>query len=57
MKKKQTIICITNLSSKIQKPKLNKTYIQWKNIIGPKIRIEKNIILLRPYETIWLSNK
>ncbi len=55
--KKQTIICITNLSSKIQKPKLNKTYIQWKNIIGPKIRIEKNIILLRPYETIWLSNK
>ena len=55
--KKQTIICITNLSSKIQKPKLNKTYIKWKNIIGPKIRIEKNIILLRPYETIWLSNK
>ncbi len=55
--KKQTIICITNLSSKIQKKRFNKIYYSWKNIIGPKIKIEKNMLILKPFETIWLSNK
>ena len=55
--KKQIIICITNLSSKVQKTSLNKVYYGWKNIIGPKIMIEKNTLILKPFETIWLSNK
>ena len=56
MNKKQTIICITNLSSKIQKPRLNKAFHSWKNIIGTRIEIKKNMLILRPFETIWLSN-
>ena len=37
--KEQTIICISNLSSKIQRVNLNKIYHNWKNLIGPKIKI------------------
>ena len=55
--KKQTIICITNLSSKHLYPKLNKKYLTWKNLINPKIQLEKkNSLRLKPFETIWLSN-
>ncbi len=55
--KKQTIICITNLSSKIQKVYLNKIYHNWKNLIGPKIEIKNKFLILKPFETIWLSNR
>ena len=55
--KKQTIICMTNLSSKIQNPNLNKIYHNWKNLIGPKLNIKKNLLVLKPFETIWLTNK
>ena len=55
--KKQTVICITNLSSTVQKIPFKKLYYDWKNIIGPKIRIEKKTLILEPFETIWLSNK
>ena len=54
--KKQTIICITSLSSKIQRCKLNGTYSKWKNLIGPQIKIIKKILVLKPFETVWLSN-
>ena len=56
--KKQTILCITNLSSKIQKTKISKKYHKMKNLINSKIQIEdKKFLVLRPFETIWLSNK
>ena len=55
--KKQSIICITNLSSKIQRTYLNKTYHSWNNLIGSKININNNFLILRPFETIWLSNR
>ncbi len=55
--KKQTIVCITNLSSTVQKIAFKKLYYDWKNIMGPKIEIEKNMLILKPFETIWLSNK
>ena len=54
--KKQTIICITSLSSKIQSCKLNGNYSKWKNLIGPKIKIIKKKLILKPFETVWLSN-
>ena len=55
--KKQTILCITNLTSKTQTLKLKNTYKKWKNLIKPLIKNEKNLFMLKPFETIWLSNK
>ena len=55
--KNQTIICITNLSSKIQKTHLNKIYHSWNNLIGSKIEIKNKLLILKPFETIWLSNR
>ena len=55
--KKQTILCITNLSSKTHKLILNKKFISWKNLIDQKINILPNKrIKLEPFQTIWLSN-
>ncbi len=55
--KKQTIMCITNLSSKIQGVRLNKIYHNWNNLIGSKIEIKNKLLILKPFETIWLSNR
>ena len=55
--KKQTIISITNCSSVDQYPKLNKKYSKWKNIINPKINSLNKSFKLKPFETMWLSNK
>ncbi len=55
--KKQTIICISNLSSTEQNTRIDKKYYNWKNLIGPKIIVKKNLLLLKPYQSIWLSNK
>ncbi len=55
--KEQTIICISNLSSKIQRVNLNKIYHNWKNLIGPKIKIKNKLLIVKPFETIWLSNR
>lgn len=57
MDKAQTIICITNLSSKIQRARLNKTYHNWNNLIRSKIEIKNKLLILKPFETIWLSNR
>ena len=55
--KKQTIICITNLSSKAQNLLLNNKFKNWKNLINQKINILPNKKLeLQPFQTIWLSN-
>ncbi len=56
--KRQIIICISNLTSKIVKPKLDKKFINWKNLINPQIKYNKlNSLELKPYETIWLTNE
>ena len=55
--KKQIILSITNLSSKTQNPKLNKIYFNWKNLMGQNVNIKKNMLILKPFETIWLTNK
>ncbi len=55
--KKQTIICITNVTSMTQNPKLNKKYNTWKNLINPKIKFNrKDYFRLKPFETMWLTN-
>ncbi len=56
--KKQTIICITNLSTKLQYIKINKNLIKYKDLLGKKIffTLDKKI-KLDPCQTIWLSNR
>ncbi len=54
--KKQTIFCITNLSSKIQRTRLSRSYHNWNSLIKSKIEIKNNFLILKPFETIWLSN-
>ena len=44
-------------SSKIQKTHLNKIYHSWNNLIGPKIETKNKLLMLKPFETIWLSNR
>ena len=55
--KKQSIICLTNLSSKAQYVPLNKKFRSWKNLINQKLYILPNKRLkLEPFQTVWLSN-
>ena len=56
--KKQTILCITNITSKLQNAKINKKYNKFKNLIDSNVKTKiLNSINLKPFETIWLSNK
>ena len=56
--KKQTIICITNLSTKLQYIKINKNLIKYRDLLSRKIlfTLDKRI-KLDPCQTIWLSNR
>ncbi|WP_440922426.1 alpha-amylase family glycosyl hydrolase [Candidatus Pelagibacter sp.] len=55
--KKQTIICITNLSSKSQKTRIVKKSKKIKNLLNLRIKLEnKKFLVLKPFETVWLSN-
>ena len=55
--KKQTILCITNLTSKLQRIKIDKKFYKFKNLINPNIKFQySNSIDLKPFQTIWLSN-
>jgi len=55
--KKQTILCLTNLTSKLQNTKINKKFSKFKNLIDPHTKSQNlNSINLKPFETIWLSN-
>ena len=55
--KKQTILCITNLSSKIQTIKIDKKKQKMKNLLNSKINSKnKKFLILKPFETIWLTN-
>ena len=56
--KKQTIICITNLSTKLEYIKINKNLIKYRDLLGRKIffTFDKKI-KLDPCQTIWLSNR
>ena len=56
--KKQAILCITNLSSKVQNTKFNQKFLTWKNLLSSNNNhILNKMIKLEPYETVWLSNK
>jgi sucrose phosphorylase len=56
--KKQTILCITNLSSKKQYIKLNKKFVKWNDLLGSNLNyISTKELRLEPFQTLWLSNK
>ena len=56
--KKQTILCITNLSSKIQHIKLSNKFFKWNDLLGSNLNyISAKKLRLEPFQTIWLSNK
>ncbi len=56
--KKQTIICITNMTSKTISTKLNKKFLNWKDLINLNQKYKNmKTIELQPFQTIWLSNK
>ena len=55
--KKQSIICITNLSSKNQNAKLTKSLLNYKDLLNSKTKFKnENLLTLRPFQTLWLSN-
>ena len=55
--KKQTIICITNLSSKNQTAKLKKELLNYRDLLNLKTKFkDKNLLTLKPFQTVWLSN-
>ena len=55
--KKQSIICITNLSSKNQTAKLKKELLNYRDLLNLKTKFkDKNLLTLKPFQTVWLSN-
>ncbi|MDC3014966.1 alpha-amylase family glycosyl hydrolase [Candidatus Pelagibacter sp.] len=55
--KKQTITCVTNLSSVAQKIKIKRNNQKIRNLMGSKILIKNNqFVFLKPFETLWISN-
>ena len=55
--KRQTVLCVSNLTSKMQYLKMPKKYKKWQNLMRYKIKFDKsNFISLNPFETIWLAN-
>ena len=55
--KKQTILCMTNLSSKVLFPKIDRKYNNWKNLLDNNSRfVSDKKLKLNPFQTIWLSN-
>jgi sucrose phosphorylase len=56
--KKQTIFCITNLSSKVQNTKININLNNCKDLIESNNKYKNTkTIELQPFQTIWLSRK
>ena len=54
--KKQIIICVTNMSSKSQSILLGIKENQYKNLLRTNINITSKRLILKPFETVWLSN-
>ena len=54
--KKQTIICITNMSSKLKSVLLANNQNKYKNLLSKNVNIISNRLILKPFETVWLSN-
>ena len=54
--KKQTITCLTNVTSKRQYLKLEKKLINCKNLLDKKPIILNKTLELQPFQSVWISN-
>ena len=54
--KKQTIVCMTNMSSKSLSVSLVGIENKYQNLLGKNINIVNKRLILKPFETVWLSN-
>ena len=54
--KKQSIICMTNLSSKIQTPNFKKIG-SYRDLLNSNLKFrEGTSLILKPFQTVWLTN-
>ena len=54
--KKQSIICMTNISSKIQTPNFKKIG-SYRDLLNSNLKFrEGNSLILKPFQTVWLTN-
>ncbi len=54
--KKQSIICMTNLSSKIQTPNFKKIG-NYRDLLNSNLKFrEETSLILKPFQTVWLTN-
>ena len=54
--KKQSIICMTNLSSKIQTPNFKKIG-SYRDLLNSNLKFRKGTsLILKPFQTVWLTN-
>ena len=53
---KQSIYCITNMTSKLQLLKLNKNIFYKRNLFKSKLTKKSGKIQFDPFQTVWLTN-
>ena len=53
---KQSIYCITNMTSKLQLLKVNKNIFYKRNLFNSKLTKKSGKIQFDPFQTIWLTN-
>ncbi|RPF74229.1 MAG: alpha-amylase [Rickettsiales bacterium TMED289] len=54
--KKQTITCITNMTSNVQLLNVNGKIISGKNLLNEKLVDINKKLQLQPFQTVWISN-
>ena len=54
--KKQSIICLTNVTSKKQFVNLNINKDKFKNLLQDKLIFVNKKLELKPFQTVWISN-
>ena len=53
---KQSIYCITNMTSKLQLLKVNKNIFYKRNLFSSKLTKKSGKIQFEPFQTVWLTN-
>ena len=53
---KQSIYCITNMTSKLQLLKVNKNVFYKRNLFNSKLTKKSGKIQFEPFQTVWLTN-
>ena len=54
--RKQTITCITNMTSNVQLLNINGKVMYGKNLLNKKLVVINKKLQLQPFQTVWISN-